>query len=192
MFLALVMAQGDGSMDYIEKLKQRRSSIASDWLQRTLATYPADAGVFFSKVKDKFTNPVGARLSEGIESLVDKVLSDADARDLCDSLEPLMQLRAIQDFTPARAVGFVFYLKDSLEKELAGDLHEPKAIADLLELESRIDQLALFAFDIYTKYKQKTYEIRVEEIKRSMAGVMRRTGMFVFDEENNTSDTRDM
>ncbi len=174
----------DGFMDYIEKLKQRRSALASDWLQRTLATYPTDAGAFFSKVNDRFTNPVGARLAEGIESLVDKILSDADAEELCEALEPLMQLRAIQDFTPARAVSFVFAFKESVEKELSSYLDEPDAFSDYMELNRRIDQLALFAFDIYTKYKQKTYEIRVDEIKRSMAGLMRRTGMFIEDEDN--------
>ncbi len=179
-------------MDYIEKMKQKRSSLASDWLRRTLATYPADARAFFSKVNDRFTNPVGSRLAEGIASLVDLILSDADSKELCEALDPLMQLRAIQDFTPARAVSFIFSFKESLEKESGGDINSPDAVPAIRELNRRVDQLALFAFDIYTKYKQKTYEIRVDEIKRSMAGLMRRTGMFVDEEKNMTSRPRDV
>ena len=45
------------------------------------------------------------------------------------------------------------------------------------DLEARIDGLALLAFDVYTKRREKLQDIRVDEVKRRISGVMRKSGL---------------
>jgi len=164
-----------------ELLDQKRPALVRGWLDRTLATYSPEASRFFGDSKDKFANPVGQRLAEGVEALLDELIAGADPQRLCELLEPVIHLRAVQEFTPAQAVGFVFGLKATLREVLGDTLQEPGMRSGLTDLEERIDQLALYAFDIYTVSREKMYEIRVEEIKRRVAGLMRRSGMFIED-----------
>lgn len=164
-----------------ELLVQKRPALVSGWLDRTLATYSKDAAKFFGGGKDRFANPVGQRLAEGIDALLTELMDDADPQRLCEQLEPIIELRAVQEFTPAQAVVFIFGLKETLREELGAALERPGLQAELRAFEARIDQLALFAFDIYTKSREKMHAIRIEEIKRRVAGLMRRSGMFIED-----------
>jgi hypothetical protein len=172
-------------------LESKREAITKAWLERTLESYPKDAAAFFRREKNRFANPVGQRLADGITDLYGELIAGADPQRLCEQLDPVMQLRSVQDFTPARAVCFVFDLKDVLRKLLRDELRQPAARDELVAFESRIDQLALYAFDIYTKYRQRMYELRVEEIKRRVAGLMRRSGMFVEDAEERLAPVPD-
>ena len=40
-----------------------------------------------------------------------------------------------------------------------------------------VDQIALFAFDIYTRCREKVAELRINEIKRGVSAVMARLGV---------------
>jgi hypothetical protein len=46
-----------------------------------------------------------------------------------------------------------------------------------LEIESRIDGLALLCFEVYMKRREKLYELRINEVKNQVSGLMRRTGL---------------
>lgn len=161
-------------MDPRARLRDSRDVICSSWLEQTLQTYPPEAAAFFRREQDRFANPVGATLGAGLEKLVRLVLAEEqmDATEACAALESVLQVRAVQSFTPARAVGFVFLLKDILG-ERAG------AGARLEEVFRRVDQLALFAFDIYEKMRERIFELRVEEIKRSVSTLIKHADAFV-------------
>jgi hypothetical protein len=47
----------------------------------------------------------------------------------------------------------------------------------LRELESRIDGLALLCFDVYMKRREKLYEIRANEAKTRVSGLLRKAGL---------------
>ena len=44
-------------------------------------------------------------------------------------------------------------------------------------MESRIDDLALLAFDIYMKCREKLYDIRANEAKNQVSRLLQRAGM---------------
>jgi hypothetical protein len=154
-------------------LHSKKAAIEKRWLEKTLETYAPDASAFFEKQKDQFANPVGQALRTGIQTMLDCLLGDMDAEKVCGCLEEIIKIRSIQDFTPAQAVSFVFSLKPVVREELKGDL-DADLSAELVQFEARIDQLALFAFDVYVKCRERLYEIRVSEVKRSVSGLMRR------------------
>ena len=147
-------------------LHSKKAAIHKRWLEKTLETYAPDASAFFDRQKDPFANPVGQALRAGTETMLDCLLGEMDAEKICACLEEIIKIRSIQDFTPAQALSFVFSLKQVIREELKSDLN--------VELETRIDQLALFAFDVYVKCRERLYEIRVSEVKRSVSGLMRR------------------
>ena len=154
-------------------LHSRRAAIQKRWLEKTLETYAPDASAFFEGQKDQFANPVGQALRAGTQTMVDCLLDEMDAEKICSALEEIVKIRSIQDFTPAQAVSFVFSLRPIIREELKGELDAAR-LAELARFETRIDQLALFAFDVYVKCRERLYEIRVSEVKRSVSGLMRR------------------
>jgi hypothetical protein len=154
-------------------LHSSRAAIEKRWLEKTLETYAPDASAFFEKQKDQFANPVGQALRAGIQTMLDCLLGEMDAEKICGCLEEIIKIRSIQDFSPAQALSFVFSLKQVIREELPKELDAGQA-AELVKLETRIDQLALFAFDVYVKCRERLYEIRVSEVKRSVSGLMRR------------------
>jgi len=61
-----------------------------------------------------------------------------------------------QDFSPARAMTFIFLLKEVLREELYQEIKESRAAwEDLLALEARVDEMALRGFDLYHELQGK-------------------------------------
>ena len=100
-----------------------------------------------------------------------------DPAELCRHLSGILRIRSVQEFAPSQAVSFVFLLKRVIREELAAKLHDPGLQAELAEFDHRVDQLALFAFDVFTKSREQLYEVRVNEVKRRVSGLLRRAGI---------------
>jgi hypothetical protein len=62
-------------------------------------------------------------------------------------------------------------LKKAIREVLESAIQEKPVLEEWLEFQSRIDQLALLAFDIYMECREKICEIRVNEARadREMA-----------------------
>jgi len=92
----------------------------------------------------------------------------------------MIRIRAVQDFKPSQAVGFVLRLKKIIREELEKNRQEIDTLHDELEvLEERIEDTALQAFDIYTQCRQKLYEIRVNENNRQVARLLKRANLTI-------------
>jgi RsbT co-antagonist protein rsbRD N-terminal domain len=150
----------------------RKEALLAVWLTRTLETYPAVSRDFLTGEKDPFRNPVGHTLRERLASLLEGLLGAQEVTDLVPALEPIVRLRAVQDFTPGQALSFLFLLKDVAREEMAR-LGE-SASTETERLEARIDRLALAAFDLYVKCREEICTIQVNEAKRSMFVQLRR------------------
>jgi hypothetical protein len=164
-------------MKLTDLLIQKKSRIVDGWLQVTYQSYAAEAAIFLKKEKDRFDNPVGASISQGIKGLYDALLDEMDTDRVLAFLDEIIRIRAIQDFSPSQALAFIFLLKNVIREELAKELRAQNLSGELLELESRIDGLALLGFDVYTKRREKLHEVRVNEIKNRVSGLLRRTGL---------------
>jgi hypothetical protein len=164
-------------MKLTDLLTQKKPIIVDRWLQVIYESYPAEAAIFLKKEKDHFDNPVGYRISQGLQGLFDALLTEMETDQLLAYLDEIIRIRAIQDFAPSQALAFIFLLKKVLRKELAKELRQGDLSVQFLELESRIDGLALLGFDVYSKRREKLHEIRVTEIKNRVSGLMRKTGI---------------
>ncbi|MBM4276134.1 MAG: hypothetical protein FJ134_17020 [Deltaproteobacteria bacterium] len=158
-------------------LSTKKSLILDRWLNQILANYPPETAQFLKREKDRFDNPLGYRITQGITELYQGLLSGADREQLLCSLDEVIRIWAVQDFTPSQALAFVFLLKKVVRDELAQELKNPELAEACLDLESRIDGLALLGFDVYMKRREKLCEIRVDEIKKRIGGLLRSKGI---------------
>ena len=148
-------------------LIEKKKSILERWFHLILETYPPETSKFIRKEKDRFVNPVGVTLSEGMEALYEGLLKGVVADQISNPLEKILQIRSVQDFSPSQAVAIMSLLKKAVQEEMKENKIEMKGmIEEWFDLESRIDQLSLRAFDLYTTYRERIYEIRISEIKR--------------------------
>ena len=146
-------------------LSGSRGAILKRWFDLILETYPADTATMMRKDKNQFTNPVGSTLSREIEVLF-KGLCEGSRDEKCHaSLDSILKIRSVQDFSPSRAVGFIFLLKRAIGETLKVEICKESVMDEWLKFQSRIDELALQAFDIYTDCREKICEIRIKQAK---------------------------
>lgn len=155
-------------------LKEKESAIVKNWLESTLASYPQDTAVFLRQKKDRFANPVGHALREGTSAIFKNLLEGFKPDDIGPHLRNIIKIKAIQDFSPSQALSFVLVLKKSIRTELGNKAYRPELNTELVSLDDDIDQIALLAFDIYMQCREQFYELRVNEMKRSVSGIMGR------------------
>ncbi len=164
-------------MKLTKLLAQKKAPIVGRWLELIFETYPDDARRFLTKQKDRFANPVGTTISKEIETLYDELIEGLETDRVSPLLDRIIRIRAIQDFSPSQALNFVFLLKKAIKKETSNEILEDNLSEDLAIMESRIDDLALLAFDIYMNCREKLYDIRANEAKNQVSRLLQRAGM---------------
>lgn len=146
-------------------LTQNKDSILQRWFNLIADTYPTGVSDFLKKA-DRFSNPVGYIVSQEINTLYEELLQAREDSDVASSsLDSIVRITAIQDFSPHEAVSFIFLLKQAMTEELGSEIEKEQCFREWLNFEARIDKLASIAFDKYMKCREKIYELRVNEVK---------------------------
>jgi hypothetical protein len=158
-------------------LSAKKSAILGRWLTSIYESYPPETAIFLRKEKDRFDNPVGYRISQGLEGLYGALLQEMERDQILACLDEIIRIRALQDFAPSQALAFIFLLKNIIRQELADEIQKEDLVQEVLELESRIDGLALLGFDVYSKRREKIHEIRTSEMKSRISALLRRAGI---------------
>jgi hypothetical protein len=152
-------------MEFEDLLLRNQSTILKRWFDLILETYPADTAALMRKDRNQFTNPVGSTISQEIEVLYKGLLEGKNSEGFSASLNSILKIRSVQDFSPSNAVGFVFLLKKAMEETLKREIRKEPMREEWLRFQSRIDDLALQAFDIYMDCREKICEIRINQAK---------------------------
>lgn len=158
-------------------LLERKSTILTKWFDKIIESYPADSSDFLKKQKNRFANPVGHTISEGIEDLFDVLVQGSDPEKVYPFLDEIIRIRTVQNFSPSQAVSFIFLLKKVLRVTMEREIKENRLAGELAILESRIDEMALLSFDIYMKCKERIYEIKADEVKRMTFRLIQRANL---------------
>lgn len=153
-------------MSLITLLANKRKEVLDAWVSLILDTYPADSAAFMKRQPNRFANPVGYAFAHETVVLFNHLLGDGDVEAASSALERINKIRAVQDFSASEAVAFVFFLKSAVRKVLSRELADGRLTADLLALESKIDDMALLAFDGYMQCREKLFQIRCDSIRR--------------------------
>ena len=161
-------------MDLNKLLKEKKSAFLKRWFNFIVETYPDEATRFLKYQKDRFANPVGHALSQALDRLYEEVVSGVDPQRAAPALDQIIRIRAIQNFSPSQAVAFVFFLKTVIREALEEDIKQSGIKEELLVIETRIDQLALLAFDQYMGCREKLYDLKANELHRQTYRLLQR------------------
>lgn len=159
-----------------EFLTNNKTAILERWFELTVDTYPADSRKFLNNLRDRFSNPVGASISKGMEGIYELLLKSpvAEPHEFVNFLDEIIRVRAVQDFSPANAVGFVFLLKKATREALGKEMREKRVFEEVSAFEARIDDLALLSFNIYMHCRERLFEIRATEIRNRTSRILER------------------
>ena len=160
-----------------EILKRKAPAVVKTWIRMTLDTYPTNARRFLNEQKDPLANPVGHTFSQDMEKIYFELLKGLNPETVSSFMDYMIKIRAVQDFSASQSVAFVFFLKKAIREELKDEIHENRLQDECMEFETRIDELALLAFDIYVKHKKKLYEIRANQAKNQVSKLLERAGL---------------
>jgi len=161
----------------LEKLlEEKKSSIVKIWVQRTIDSYAPDAAMFFNNQMNDFLNPVGGTIRSSLESLYDTILFKKDAESIKSTLEPLIKIRAVQNFSASQAVAFLFFLKKIIREELKKEMKkiDPTSLA---AVDASVDAMVLIGFDIYVQCREKIYDLKTNEERSKIYKAFARAGL---------------
>ncbi|MDY0163788.1 RsbRD N-terminal domain-containing protein [Desulfobotulus sp.] len=153
-------------MEFKALLEHCGAKVAERWITLVVKTYPAKRSqAFFLNEKDPFDNPVGHTLRTALPAVWTALLEGLGDADLERLLDPVIRIRAVQEFTPKEAVTFVFYLKDLVREAL----DEKKSLVSLSEaqlyaLDKRVDDLALIAFTLYMQCREQIWSFKSRHV----------------------------
>ena len=163
----------------VKILEHKKSAILKKWFDLTAQTYAPDTAEFLKSKTDPFANPVGSSMLKGLNVLLDQLIHDMDPQIINSFPDPIIRIRAVQNFTPSQATAFILSLKKALRETLAKELREIRNTDELFAFESKIDQLSLMAFDIYMQYREKVYQISAHETRNRTFRAFERAGLVV-------------
>lgn len=149
-------------------LKEKKETIVRKWFEAVLATYHEESRTSMRRKDAQFANPVGFNLAHGLEGLFDGLLQGMMPADVATHLDAMVRIRAVQDFTPSQAVSFIFQLKRIIRETMPSELMEdPVVIRGIREVDEAIDDLALYAFDLYMRCRETIYDIKAKEAQNA-------------------------
>ncbi len=158
-------------------LRQKKSAILDRWRELVFDSYAPETARFLKSQKDRFANPIAYQINRGLTGIFEVFLEEAEADQIMSHLDEVIKLKAVQEATPSRAMAFLFLLKSIIRAELAPQANDPAYAAEFLDLESRLDGLALLGFDVFMQRRERLHEVRVGEMKRKIGALLRRVGL---------------
>jgi len=170
-------------MQLENRLSQKKEAILKKWFDQVIKTYPEDTSKFFGRKKDPFSNPVGTTIFKGLEAILGGLFEGMDHEVLKSFLDPIVRMRAVQGFSPSDSVSFILGLKSIIRSIIRDELSNEMSCSEISEVyvavDSKIDALSLMAFDIYMACREKIYELKANEMKRTTFRALERAKLIV-------------
>ncbi|MBF0302735.1 MAG: RsbRD N-terminal domain-containing protein [Desulfamplus sp.] len=183
-------------MDITQQLERNREEILKRWFECAIDSYPEDTARIFKKSKNKFDNPVGSATMQSLQDTLKLILNmtakldfqdysankvDANQNVIENALDPIIRIRAVQNFSASQAVAFVFELK-TIVKSVVQELHDPNDPLDLEEFgyitfDHTVDLVALAAFNRFMKCRENIFLLKATEAKRRIHSAFERAGL---------------
>ncbi len=167
------------TMIFESMIAKKKSAIIKKWFNHVVNTYPAETSKFLKRQKDPFSNPVGQTTLHGLEAIYDELYKGMERKTIISFLDPIIRIRAIQNFTPSQATGFIFALKKIINDHLKKEILTKQYTEDFNRLSTRIDELGLIGFDIYMSCREKIFQLQANDTKNRTYNAFKRAGLIV-------------
>ena len=163
-------------MDLLKQLSKKKRTIINKWFNKVVDSYPLDTAQFLKGQKDPFSNPVGQTTLHGLEGIFDLLAGAIDRKNAASLIDPIIRIRAIQDFSASQAVQFVFDLKGIL-RDMLPQTDNLSTLREFQIIDQRIDEIGLVAFDVYMQCREKLYDLQANEMKARTYSAFARAGL---------------
>ena len=120
---------------------------------------------------------MGSTTKKGLAGLLNLLTAELDLRQVAIHLDPIVRIRAVQDFTPSQAIAFIPALKHVLRSVLKKAIEDPDLKQQLTEFEDRIDHLGLMAVDLYVACREQVYQLKANETRNRVFRAFERAGL---------------
>ena len=101
-----------------EALISKKTKIAGKWVESILDSYPPESADFLKSKKNQFSNPIGFTITDNAEKIFDAIINERDEAEIKLFVNEIIRMRAVQNFTPSQAVGFILLLKKLIHDEI--------------------------------------------------------------------------
>jgi len=198
-----------------QQLELKKEEILKKWFESTINSYPEDTAKFLKKSKNQFDNPVGSSTLQSLENTFRAILEMKISKNykysqdiveqnkIENALDPVIRIRAVQNFSASEAVAFVFELKN-IVKSTVGKFHDQdnskefgksfnsqelnktsNSESSSYELfEHKVDLVALAAFNRFMKCRENIFLLKATEAKRRIHSAFERAGLVTELNEN--------
>jgi hypothetical protein len=165
------------SQELIKYLENKRDDILKKWKAIFWDSFGEEAKRFFTKEVDRFQNPFGYRIDETFEGLIGVLFGDFNWEEADYYLKRLVQLRAIQETAPSKALNMFIQLKGIIRKEIGEDILKKFGVEEFIKLEDRINAFMVRGFDFFMDYRERLNQLRYDEWKRAYFLLLKRAGL---------------
>jgi len=166
-------------MNNLEKMiEKNKKKVLDIWFESVLNSYPKDKNRFLATKNDQFLNPIGSNIKGSLKDVLEELLKkNPDLDSLEKFLDPVIRIAAVQEFKASSATAFIFSLKEILRVEFQGEV---KAFHKELDaFSSKVDMLALIAFEIYTGCREKIFELKARHVNERTLNILKAKDVFV-------------
>ncbi len=171
-------------MNLRQGLTEKRSPILTAWCEAALVV-PEGAGPgFLEKQRTMLADIPDYDLTRGIGGLFDALLQGVIPDDVSRFLDGMMRTRASCDFSASQAVAFVLAGKRAARMELGNQiLGDPEAQVEFARWEAAVDDLVLFAFDIYARHREVVLDLKADEERNETLRLLKKAKLIPDDQE---------
>jgi len=141
----------------------KKTVILDRWFDRVLEVYPPDTQSFFRENKSPYSNPIGFTLRKGMEGILDQILRPLTVEEARAILEPVMKVRAVENLPSSGGGDFILPLREVVPEIVREDKREDLLGREWLDLNSRINRLALLGMNLYSECREKVNQLRIKE-----------------------------
>jgi len=148
-----------------KQLQNKKQPILAKWQTFALSNHENLELIKAPKNQGRFSNPAAYVTEKNTGKIFDWLIKEENNVELLIPLEEICCLRAVQNVKPSQALQFIPALKQIIRDELDEAISRKRA-DDLWELDKRIDEITMLAFDIYSDCLDRIKQIKINEIKR--------------------------
>lgn len=174
-------------MNLKELLAKQADTIVERWFNAAAAQYPPDTSSFLKNRQDAFHNPVGINTINALKLITAQLLGDMDRDAVKTAIDPAIRIRAVQKFSAAESIAFVFAFKLIVADLIESDLPNIRATDNLWQqyqsLNRQVDEVVLIAMDVYTECREKLFSLQNHMEREGVYKAFHRAGLVQDDPE---------
>ncbi len=170
-------------MNFNILILKKKSAVLKAWSDALLVA-PAGVSVDFrEKQRILIVESLGYDLEEGIGGLFDALLKGVIPDDVSRFLEGMIRIRAECGFTASQTVSFILEVKTAVQKELGHEvLSNPSMSEELSAFGSVVDDLILYAFDIYVRCRESVLDANAKKEREETLRLLKKAKLIPDDE----------